>query len=229
VVYGHSSGGWTSLWLQLQWPEVFGACWTSAPDPVAFSAFQMTNLYADANLFEYASGMETPSYRRVDLEGRDVVRMTVRQEAAMERAIHPLGGSGQQWDAWEAMFSPCDPATGLPRPMFDAVTGAIDREVVEHWSQFDIARVIVKDWAKYGPIMTERVHLNCGIIDSFYLNRAVERLKEIVEAKAQATGMLGEGYILLVEHGTHGNVVALTTERMHREMIQYFRENGLHE
>jgi len=39
VVTGYSSGGWSALWLELRWPDVFGACWASAPDPVDFSAF----------------------------------------------------------------------------------------------------------------------------------------------------------------------------------------------
>ena len=104
--------------------------------------------------------------------------MTVRQECLMEHAIDPSGGSGGQWDAWEAMFSPRDPATGRPRPMFDARSGAIDRAVVEAWSRFDIARLVTGDWERFGPILRGRVRLACGAQDSFYLNRAVERLRE---------------------------------------------------
>jgi hypothetical protein len=45
IVTGHSSGGWSALWLQLNWPQVFGGCWARAPDPIDFSAFQMANLW----------------------------------------------------------------------------------------------------------------------------------------------------------------------------------------
>ena len=42
---GHSSGGWSSLWLQVTYPEVFGGTWSTAPDPVDFRDFQRINLY----------------------------------------------------------------------------------------------------------------------------------------------------------------------------------------
>src|SRR5262249_55464120 len=33
---GHSSGGWSSLWLQITYPDFFGGVWSTAPDPVDF-------------------------------------------------------------------------------------------------------------------------------------------------------------------------------------------------
>ena len=30
-VTGHSSGGWTSLWLQITYADFFGGCWATAP------------------------------------------------------------------------------------------------------------------------------------------------------------------------------------------------------
>src|SRR5262249_5179127 len=39
-VTGHSSGGWSSLWLQVTYPEFFGGVWSTAPDPVDFRDFQ---------------------------------------------------------------------------------------------------------------------------------------------------------------------------------------------
>lgn len=49
VVSGHSSGGWSSLWLQVAYPEFFGGCWSTSPDPVDFRDFQTVNLYEDRN------------------------------------------------------------------------------------------------------------------------------------------------------------------------------------
>lgn len=43
-VGGHSSGGWSSLWLQIAYPDFFGGCWSTAPDPVDFRAFQTMNI-----------------------------------------------------------------------------------------------------------------------------------------------------------------------------------------
>lgn len=181
IVTGHSSGGWSSLWLQLQWPDVFGACWASAPDPVSFDAFQLSDLYGDFSLFTDANGHDQPSYRLSVSPRHDKVLMTVREEIGMERVLGPDGDSGEQWDAWAAMFSSIDPKTGLPKRPFDPLTGVIHRRVIEEdWSRFDIARLVNSDWERYGPILRDRVRLACGQRDSFYLNRAVERLRTVV-------------------------------------------------
>ncbi len=45
-VGGHSSGGWSSLWLQVSYPDVFGGVFSTSPDPVDFRDFQGTDLYA---------------------------------------------------------------------------------------------------------------------------------------------------------------------------------------
>ncbi|MBT8485984.1 MAG: hypothetical protein HKO59_17395 [Phycisphaerales bacterium] len=230
MLMGHSSGGWTSLWLQLRWPEVFDGCWASAPDPVDFSAFQMSDLYADENLYTDERGVERPSYRRiVSLDGDTEPVMTVRQECRMEHAMDPRGGSGQQWDAWEAMFSPRDPVTGFPRPLFDATTGAIDRAVVERWRQYDMTRLVDEQWSRYAAIVTERIRLSCGELDSFYLQRAVARFKEVVERHAAASGgWLGPGYVNLVPDATHATLTTDIFQRVNREMRAALRERGLH-
>src|SRR5262249_3700477 len=44
-VTGHSSGGWSSLWLQVTYPDFFGGVWSTAPDPVDFRDFQRINIY----------------------------------------------------------------------------------------------------------------------------------------------------------------------------------------
>ena len=51
LLTGHSSGGWTVLWLQTQYPAVFAGCWSSSPDPVDFRKFQKVNLYQEKNMF----------------------------------------------------------------------------------------------------------------------------------------------------------------------------------
>jgi S-formylglutathione hydrolase FrmB len=230
IVTGHSSGGWSSLWLQLQHPDVFGACWSSAPDPVDFSAFQMTNIYEDASMFLQPDGSPTPSYRAmVGPGGQTLVTMTVRQEVMMEYAIDPAGCSGEQWDGWAAMFSPPGGEGGCPKRLFDPMTGVIDRSVAAHWSRFDIARLVAGDWERYGPILTGRVRLACGDHDSFYLERAVKKLKaEVDQRRGEASDDAG-GYIWIVPFGTHGNLERFTTPRWNREMRAHLKAHGLHD
>lgn len=235
IVTGHSSGGWTSLWLQLQWPDVFGACFSSAPDPIDFTAFQMSNIYEDESMFVMADGRETPSYRQVSFEREDVVLMSVREEVGMEYALHPMGGSGQQWDTWAAMFSPRDDETGFPKRMFDPNTGKIDRDVAAHWKGFDMTRMVRDDWEKYGPIVTERVRLVCGDLDDYYLHRAVERFRDLIEEKTGETMEAGDeqrttmeaGYVFLHPFATHGNMMDFIANRWNREMRLHLQNHGL--
>ena len=65
-VTGHSSGGWSSLWLQVNYPEMFGGCWSTSPDPVDFRDFQQVDLYAEPPLSLYydAQGVPRPIARR---------------------------------------------------------------------------------------------------------------------------------------------------------------------
>lgn len=228
IVTGHSSGGWSSLWLQLAHPETFGACWSRSPDPVDFSRFQMTDLYSETNLFTLPDGGETPSYRGWASSEGPTVLMTARQENGMEHAIDPDGRSGQQWDAWEAMFSPRDAKSGLPQPMFDPITGAIHTDVVEHWKKYDMARLIARDWQRYGPVMLQRVRLACGEEDSYYLNRAVSELMNKIDALEKAQPLpKGDGYILMVPGADHGSVIPQTFQRWNTEMRNYLIKHGL--
>ncbi len=235
IVTGHSSGGWSSLWLQLQYPDVFGACFSSAPDPVDFSAFQRTDLYADQNAFTDAEGREQASFRQPLGPEEDRVLMTVREEVGVEHVLGPLGDSGEQWGAWAAMFGTLDPRRG-PRWAFDPVTGAIDRAIVEReWSRFDIARLVMGDWKRYGPILAERVRLLCGARDSYYLERAVIRLRDKVQARREAdiaqgiTPPAGAGYIEIIPRATHETIVPLTTMRWNGEMVDFLKKGGFHD
>ncbi len=43
---GHSSGGWSALWLQVRYPKMFGGTWPTSPDPSDFHDFLNVDLYA---------------------------------------------------------------------------------------------------------------------------------------------------------------------------------------
>jgi len=246
IITGHSSGGWSSLWLALHHPDVFGACWSSAPDPVDFTAFQLGNLYEDENLFTNEAGHEIPSYRLPLSPDLDRILMTVRQEVGMERAMAPDGRSGEQWGTWMALFSTVNPRTRAPLWVADPESGVIDRNVVERdWSRRDIGRLVEADWPRFRDALS-RVRLACGLRDSYYLENAVLALRERVwrlehagtdevpplpsaEEPEGAEIRLGDGpgYIWLVRHATHDTIVPLTTLRWGSEMIEHFRAHGL--
>ncbi len=232
LITGHSSGGWSSLWLQINYPNVFGGCWASSPDPVDFTAFQMTDLYRDKNMFVDESGKEIPSYRRrTSSDGEPVPLMMVRQEAAMEHAIDPNGRSGQQWDAWNAAFSPKDVQSNQPRRMFDPISGAIDRSVVDSWSKYDISKLVSSRWNELGPVVLNNVRLMVGNEDDYYLNRAVERFKNTVETlqKSQPISQPSPpaGSIEIVPKANHNTIHAKIFMRWNQEMRTHLQKNGL--
>lgn len=220
IVTGHSSGGYASLWLQLQHPDVFGACFANAPDPVSFDAFGTADLYRDLTLHESNDGDPRPSMRRWLTPELPHVDLFIEEELAMERAIAPDGTSGEQWATWNAMFSPRNRITGLPASAWDPVTGVLDVFIIEaDWVPHDIALLVRGDWARFGPIIEDRVRLVCGTHDSFYLERAVVRLKAIVDERS--TGDT-RGYIELVAGADHSSIVPYIQHRWFTEMQAFF-------
>jgi putative esterase len=166
LLRGHSSGGWAVLWLQLSYPDVFGGAWSSSPDPVDFHRLQRVDIYADASMYS-EGGREQPSTR----DGR----FTIRQENLIEEVLGPNNSSGQQWDSWQAAWGTRD-AAGHVTPLYDAVTGALNRSEAERYRRHDIGELLEREPARYAPIFATRVHLLVGAQDTYFLNEAVERL-----------------------------------------------------
>lgn len=217
VIHGHSSGGWSALHLALNYPDTFGACWSSAPDPVDFRAFQTIDLYKDDNAYAQ-NGAEEVSYRRGGLD-----LMTVRQENAMEEVLGPGNTSGQQWDSWWACFG-ARGEDGAPVAPFDAQTGAIDPAVVEAMAQHDIGARVRADPARYLPLFRERVRLIVGEEDNYFLEGAVRLLKEDLAKLSEERGETDAGrWIRLVDGVDHGTIWRSQEARaVPREMLEYF-------
>lgn len=205
-VTGHSSGGWSSLWLQISYPDTFGGCWSTAPDPVDFRAFQTMNLYEDTNGFWSDTG-----------QARAVMRSRTRAEVSypeLQLWEHVIGYGGQL-DSFDAVFSPRGP-DGRPRRVMDKLSGAIDRTVVEHWKRYDIRLILERDWPTLGPKLHRRLHVLMGTWDTFYLERATALLRDFLAPRDHG------GYVELLP-GDHGNV--LTSEvirRIDQEMAAAF-------
>lgn len=173
LLNGHSSGGWSSLWLQTNYPDSFGGTWSTSPDPVDFTDFQMVDLYAPGtNLFHDSDAKPRPIARR----GTVPVLFTERF-SHMEDVI----GDGGQLHSFEAVFSPLDPA-GRPRPLYDRQTGAIDHEVAEAWRSYDISDVFRQRCRTIGTALGGKIHVYTGELDTFYLEGAVAKLKTTAEA-----------------------------------------------
>ncbi len=229
LLNGHSSGGFTSVWLQVNYPETFGGCWATGPDPVDFRAFQLVNVYDDDNAYVDAEGHDRPS---VVMGGHTVC--TIRQENGMEYALDPDGGAGQQWSSWMACFSKKG-ANGQPESIWDVKTGRIDPSLREFWKQYDVRRILESRWKDIGPLMCRRLRIICGEDDNFSLNEAVRLLRDSLDTlpgwQSQWTTeeeRARNGYITLVPGGTHMNLDMYGVSRqINEEMFLHLKACGL--
>jgi hypothetical protein len=166
---GHSSGGWSSLWLQVTYPEVFGGVWSTSPDPVDFRDFQRINLYrAGENMYVDPAGQRRPLGRA----GGQVL-IWYDDFAWMEH----VAGPGGQLHSFEAVFSPRG-ADGKPQLIWNRETGAVDTEVTKAWEKYDIRLVLERNWTELGPKLAGKLHVFMGDQDTFYLEGATVLLKE---------------------------------------------------
>jgi pimeloyl-ACP methyl ester carboxylesterase len=204
LVAGHSSGGWSSLWLQITYPDMFGGVWSTSPDPVDFRQFQTVDLYAPgANLFTYPDGAPRPLGRRGDTPFLFARPFSDRDDVL---------GRGDQLTAFEGVFSPRLP-DGHPRPLWDRFTGAIDPETARAWRRYDIRLVLENDWKKLGPTLAGKLHVYTGAKDTFYLEGAVENLK------ASLAALGSDAAVEVVPGKDHGTLLdAAMRERLGREM-----------
>ena len=222
IVHGHSSGGWSVLWLATRYPETFGACWSSSPDPVDFRRFELVDIYAHDNAYFDASGNEVPSTRR-----DEKATLSVRGENQQEEVLGPDNSSAQQWDSWQAVFGSRAPS-GWPAPLFDAHTGKLDPAEAEHYKRYDLGHLLRTNLGTLGPIFLQRVRLVCGDADDFYLNEAVALLKEDVDKLPTTDLPEGRhGYIKLLPGLDHGSVYGSPEMRaIPQEMLDHLRRHA---
>ncbi len=170
--YGGSTGGWEALAVQVKYPTEYNGCFAACPDPIDFRAFSTVNIYEDKNAYYYESDFKKtlkPAHR--DYLGQ--VSTTVYDSNKREMLLGSKTRSGQQWDIWEAVFSPNGP-DGYPKPIWDKKTGVIDKTVANYWKEnFDLTYILKRDWAKNGENWKGKIRIYCGDMDNYYLNNAV--------------------------------------------------------
>jgi hypothetical protein len=180
-LYGGSTGGWESLAVQLFYPTHYNGAFVACPDPVDFHAFTNIDLYEDKNAF-YLQGahkqVEQPAMR--DYLGHTLI--TIADNNAYELALGDHGRSGEQFDIWQAVYSPVGP-DGYPLPIFDKETGVIDHKVAAYWhDHYDLDAILAKDWATLGPQLQGKLHLYVGSDDTYFLNDAVYRMEDFLKS-----------------------------------------------
>jgi hypothetical protein len=209
---GHSSGGWSSLWLQVTAPPFFGGTWSTAPDPVDFRDFQRIDIYRPgANVFTDEAGQPRPLARR---GGKAVLYF--QSFCDMETVM----GHGGQLGSFEAVFSPRD-RDGKPRPLWDRATGRIDADAARSWERYDVRLMLERNWKTLGPQLAGKLHVFMGSEDTFYLEGATRLLKQTLER-------LGSDAVVEIVAGRdHGTLLDRALRaRIAREMAEAFRRSG---
>ena len=178
--YGGSTGGWEALAVQVMYPDDFNGCFAACPDPIDFRAFCLVNIYEDDNAYYLTEDWKrTP--RAGHRDGLGHVTATLEQMNQRELVLGTRSRSGDQWDIWEAVYSPVGP-DGYPARIWDKRSGKIDREVATYWREnYDLRHILERDWATLAPKLRGKLHIYCGTMDNYYLNNAVMLMEEFLE------------------------------------------------
>lgn len=179
-MYGGSTGGWEALAAQILYPGEYNSCWAACPDPIDFRAYTVVNIYEDKTAYH----LDGP-WRKIKRPGmrNDLGHISTMLEDAnrLELVLGTKSRSGQQWDIWEAVYSPVGP-DGYPRRIWDKTTGLIDPEVARYWREhYDLHHILERDWAKIGKQLEGKINIYVGDMDNYYLNNAVYLMEEFLK------------------------------------------------
>jgi hypothetical protein len=166
---GHSSGGWSTLWLQVTYPDFFGGTWSTAPDPVDLRSF--TGIDA-------TPGSTDNAYREREGSPKQLVRMGGKfivniEEFARQEDV--MGEYGGQFASFEWVWSPRG-QDGRPMKMFNRESGELNQETLKYWQNYDIRLILEKNWPRLAPKLKGKINVICGDTDTFRLDEAVKIL-----------------------------------------------------
>ncbi len=179
--YGGSTGGWEAMAVQVFYPDEYNGAFIACPDPIDFRAYLTVNIYEDSNAYWYDSQFQKlprPGHR--DYLGH--VHASQYGYNRLEAVLGDKGRSGQQYDIWEATYSPMG-EDGYPVRLWDKMTGEINPDVAQYWKEnYDLRHILERDWATLGPRLEGKLHIYAGDMDNYYLNNAVYLAEEFLES-----------------------------------------------
>ena len=217
-MYGGSTGGWEALAAQIFYPDEYNGAWGACPDPIDFRAYTVVNIYEHDNAY-YADA----PWKRIARPGKrnylGELSATVEDMNHMELALGDHSRSGGQFDIWEAVYSPVG-KDGYPKPIWDKLTGKIDRTVAEHWREnYDLGHILRRDWQKLGPKLEGKIHIYVGEADNYFLNNAVYLVEDFLKTTKNPHYAGEVDYEPRAEHcwnGDHTRPNAISRLRYHQ-------------
>jgi hypothetical protein len=197
--YGGSTGGWEALAVQMFYPDHYNGAFAACPDPIDFRAYTTIDLYKDDNAF-YIAG---PNKQILQPGMRDYLGHTLATNKDLiqfEAALGSKGRSGEQFDIWQAVYSPVGD-DGYPKQIINKQTGQIDHEVAAYWrDHFDLRYILARDWSTLGPKLRGKIHIYCGSADTYFLNDAVYLMEDFLK---QTTNPPYEGEVKYGDKAEH--------------------------
>jgi hypothetical protein len=220
-LYGGSTGGWEALAAQVFYPDEFNGCFACCPDPIDFRAYTIVNIYEHRNAYFVDSPWKrTPRPALRNYLGE--VSATLEETNHRELALGTHSRSGDQWDIWQAVFGPAG-EDGYPKPIWDKLTGEINREVANYWKEnYDLVHILQRDWKTLGPKLEGKIHIYVGDMDNYYLNNAVYLAEAFLEGTKDPYYAGDIDYGDRAEHcwnGDHGQPNAISRLRYHQMYI----------
>jgi hypothetical protein len=109
--------------------------------------------------------------------------LSEREYSRYEDVLGSHGRSTDQLEAWESVFGPVGD-DGYPKPLWDKRTGHIDHEVALYMRDhgFDLRYYLAQHWPTIGAQLVDKIHVDVGEADNFYLNLAVYDLQAFLDS-----------------------------------------------
>jgi S-formylglutathione hydrolase FrmB len=186
-LFGHSSGAWSALWLQVNYPDTFNGAWALSPDPVDFHNFLGPDITTNQNFYKDSAGHD---YGFCRIRGHDTttLRKAVVDSISSNREKAYCGGDRtnpwilRQLDTYNVVFSPHG-ADGNALHMFDAGTGTIDPAIAQYWEKhYDITNILQQRWTELGAKLRGKLHVFVGSADTFHLESSVRLMQTALAA-----------------------------------------------
>jgi hypothetical protein len=179
-LYGGSTGGWEALATQIFYPGMYNGCYAACPDPIDFRAYTTVDIYENSNAY-YIDSKWKHTQRPGTRNYLGKVKATLQEINHLELVLGIKGRSGQQWDIWEAVYSPVG-EDGYPARIWDKMTGQIDHSVANYWKEnYDLRYILERDWEKLGQKLKGKINIYVGEMDNYYLNNAVYLMEDFLE------------------------------------------------
>ena len=174
LLFGHSSGGWASLWLQVNYPKTFAGTWSSAPDQVDFRNYQNKNIYEADNMFYDAQGNLLAD---VTIAGRFPV-VSAKDFYRTENVIY----RGSQLHSFDAVFGGYD-KNGEQIRLVNMPNGDVNQQALPLWKRYDLSIILQNNWQNLQADLDNKIRISVGDSDNFHLHHAVKLLEGEMEKK----------------------------------------------